>query len=150
MNAALPHHPRWFQPQSLRSERLTLAFVPKASATNSREPGRYGAFHLSLAGQPVGAVSLVGTSPNQANVGYDIKPEFRRRGFASEAIATLMAAAPRFGLALLSAQCHSGNAASRGVLEKTGFTLVSSTPWQNNRDCPHHYMVYEKIVSETM
>ena len=143
MTCKRPKNAPWFQPQSLRSARLTLEFVPKTPMTNPLQPGRYGAFHLALEGAHVGAVSLVGTAPDQANVGYDIKPEFRRRGFASEAVAALMAAAPNFGLQLLSAQCHSGNAASRAVLEKTGFLLVSSTPWQVDGNASHHYMVYE-------
>jgi RimJ/RimL family protein N-acetyltransferase len=145
----LPSHPHWFQPQSLRSARLTLDFVPKSNASNSLEPGRYGAFHLKFEGEQIGAVSLVGTAFDQANVGYDIKPDFRRHGFATEAVAALLAAAPSFGLTLLSAQCHSANAGSRGVLEKTGFMLVSSTPWQVTGDSPHQYMVYERIVPET-
>ncbi len=140
---------RWFRAHSLRSARLTLAFQPKSDALNSTAAGRCGRFHVTFQGRTIGAVSLIGTTPTQAVIGYEIKPELRRRGLAAEAVAALTNAAPGFGLKRLSAHCRSDNTASRGVLEKNGFALVSSAPWQVNGDSSYQFMVYEWTAPET-
>ena len=130
-------------PGSLRSARLDLIYVSNAKASNPDGTGRSGAFQLGWNGKPVGAISLVGSTPTQANIGFGIEPEFRNLGLASEAVAAVMRATPRFGLSMLTAQCRSDNAASRRLLEKVGFELASSSPWQaNGGDSSLQYMVY--------
>ena len=135
-------------PGSLRSARLELIYVPNVNAYDRASTGQCGEFHLGWNGIPVGAVSLIGSTPAHAVIGYGIDPEFRKRGLASEAVAEVMRAAPDFGLSMLSAQCRSDNAASRRLLEKVGFTLASATPWQvNGGDSGLQYMVYNWLAA---
>ena len=137
-------------PCSLRSERLELIYVPNlnSSPPGSDQPAlKAGEFRLGLNGRSIGAISLVGRGPSHAVIGYSIEPEFCRRGFASEAVAAVLAAAPRFGLSMLTANCRSTNAASRRVLEKTGFALISSVPFTaDGSDSAVQYMVYRRSV----
>ena len=137
-------------PHSLRSARLALIYVPNANAIEPVASGCCGRFHLGLGGRDAGALSLVGTSADNAVIGYEIKLEFRRQGLATEAVAALMKAARGFGLTLLSAHCRSDNLASLGVLEKNGFELASSTPWQIDGDSTRHYLVYQWTAARTM
>ena len=128
------------KPHSLTSARLRLAYVPNSAAGLA---DRSGQFHLGLQGCDIGTVSLVGKTADEATIGYEIAPQFRRQGLASEAVGAVTKAAASFGLSMLSAHCRSDNAASRGVLEHNGFTLTASTPWQVNGDAALMYMVYQ-------
>ena len=131
---------------SLTSARLQLIYVQNLAPADPAALGRAGEFHLSLGEQPVGALSLIGSLHGQAVIGYEIRLAFRRRGLASEAVGAVMNAAIGFGLTSLSAQCRSDNAASRGVLENNGFTLLSATPWQVNADSSLKFMIYQWIA----
>lgn len=135
-------------PRSLDSARLRLEFVPNDTTFHATSLRRSGAFRLSCDGLVAGLVSLIGKSPGHAVIGYDIAPSFRGRGFASEAVGAVIAAAPGFGLTVLSAQCRSDNAASRRVLEKSGFVLASAKPFfANGQDDTIEYMIYQRSVA---
>ena len=57
-----------------------------------------------------------------ANLGYWIGPEFARQGFMREAVVGLVAYAfETLDLSRVEAACLPKNAASRGLLEKSGF-----------------------------
>ena len=134
-------------PHSLKSARLKLTYLPNLAPLDPAAEGSAGAFQLSLDREPVGTISLIGSKHGQAVIGYEIHPGFRRRGLASEAVGAVLNAALGFGLTSLSAQCRSDNAASRGVLENNGFTLLSATPWQVNGDNSLKFMVYQWIAA---
>ena len=132
-------------PCSLSSARLALDYMANTACS---QPGAdAGEFRLHRNGRPIGTVSLVGNGASQAVVGFRIDLEFQRQGFASEALGAIAAAAPRFGLSVLIANCRSTNAASRRVLEKAGFALISSVPFAaTGRDSAVQYMVYRRSV----
>jgi RimJ/RimL family protein N-acetyltransferase len=90
------------------------------------------ALHLVIAqksgARPViGLVSIVLTETDEAEVGYVVKPEVWGKGFATEAVSSVLdmvfnlTAIPR-----VHANCRVGNVASQRVLEKTGFAYVDS------------------------
>jgi ribosomal-protein-alanine N-acetyltransferase len=60
----------------------------------------------------------------RAEIGYSIVPEFRRRGFATQAIRALCAWAFARECSVVAAGCDWGNLASVRVLEKCGFTRL--------------------------
>lgn len=76
-------------------------------------------------GRLIGAITLdnIRRGPSQsASVGYWIGPDFSRQGFMSEALAALVDHA--FGaldLSRVEAACLAENAASRALLERSGF-----------------------------
>jgi GNAT superfamily N-acetyltransferase len=134
-------------PHSLATARLRLLYVPNPTPAMLPDQGSRGDFHLDFGGALIGHLSLVSQSHEDATIGYQIDPPFRRRGFAAEAVAAVTRAALEFGLVRLSARCRSDNAASRGVLEKSGFELISSEPWlANGGDSTLMFMVYEWIA----
>jgi RimJ/RimL family protein N-acetyltransferase len=135
-------------PRSLQSARLRLVFVPNLKTFHPTSLRRGGSFNLTCEGLTAGLLSLVATAPGQAVIGYDIVRAFRGRGLASEAVAAVIAAAPGFGLSVLSASCRSDNSASRRVLEKSGFVLSSSKPFfANGQDDTIRYMVFERSLA---
>lgn len=73
----------------------------------------------------MGAITLdnIRRGPAQAaNVGYWIGPDFARQGYMTEALAAVVHHSfSRLDLSRLEAACLPENAASRGVLERSGF-----------------------------
>lgn len=124
--------PQASTPIDIDCGRLRLRYVRNKLPAKQRN----GAFEISYDGERVGSVSLVETAPRHADIGYAIIEEFRERGFASKAVAAVLAVAPGFGFHTLSAQCRSNNVASRRILEKTGFTLSSTAPYWTNATAP--------------
>jgi RimJ/RimL family protein N-acetyltransferase len=135
-------------PSSIQSARLDLVFVPnRAGQTPGLAAGTSGGFRLGWKGRTAGALSLVRTGPGHAVIGYEIAPNFRGMGLASEAVLAIVAAARSFGLTQLSAQCRSNNTASRRVLEKAGFILASAVPFAaSGPDASITYMIYQRTV----
>lgn len=60
------------------------------------------------------------------HVGYTILPEHAGRGYASAALAAMLAEARTIGLPFLTITCDAGNAASRRIIEKNGGRFVES------------------------
>ena len=139
--------------------RLKLVWIPNPNAPLTNRI-KSGVFEMRYGADRVGTVSFVGTRPPHAIIGYEVLPDFRGRGFASSAVAAVLAVAPGLGFSVLTAQCRSNNAHSRRVLEKTGFTLSSSAPFwtnapgsakvrrsTNKRDKSLLFMVYQWIAA---
>lgn len=90
------------------------------------------ALHLAIAQKTgarpvVGFISVALTETDEAEIGYVLKPDVWGKGLATEAVRTVidtifsLTAVPR-----VHANCRVGNAASRRVLEKTGFSYVDT------------------------
>ena len=113
--------------------------------------GPRGKYQVIVNGQPAGSISLVANSPRQATIGFEIEPEFRGLGLASGALNAVIAAATNLGLTALSAQCRSDNGASRRVLEKNGFILMSSSPFrEDGHDASIQYMLYQCLTTSAI
>ncbi len=135
-------------PFSLSSARLTLKFHPNAATFEAGSVRRCGAFQLTYERRPAGSVSLVGSSPSAASIGFHIEPQFRNLGLASEAVGAILTAAANLGLTHISAQCRSDNGPSRRVLEKNGFSLGSAEPFApHQKVSPIQYMVYHRLLA---
>ncbi|UAA38930.1 GNAT family N-acetyltransferase [Paraneptunicella aestuarii] len=71
----------------------------------------------------------------EPDLGYGFVPAGRGAGFAYEATSALMKVAKESGrFSVLRGLVHPGNKASRALLEKLGFTLMSpqpACPWEN-------------------
>ncbi len=73
---------------------------------------------------PAGVISLRHTEPKVGILGYWVAPWLWGFGFASEAVAGLVAHAEHTGFRCLQATVHEGNAASARVLVKAGFERI--------------------------
>ena len=130
-------------PCALITQRLKLAFVADVPTFELTGHGRCGVYHLEVAGHYAGAISVTGVSECHCEIGYEIEPEFRGRGIASEAVGAI---AGGLDFALLSAQARADNLASRRVLEKAGFRLASSKlVWSYGEDAPLQIMAYHRL-----
>ena len=97
-------------------------------AHRAREEGRAVALFLARRedGALLGAITLdnIRRGPSQsAQVGYWIGAEFARQGYMSEALGAVVSHAfALLDLSRIEAACLPENLASRGLLERTGFT----------------------------
>ena len=69
----------------------------------------------------IGSTGLSFETPFRAMTGYVFARDSWGKGYASEALRTMTAAAAGLGVIRLYALCHTGHAQSRRVLEKGGF-----------------------------
>lgn len=76
-----------------------------------------------------GSVEWVEDEPGTAEIGWILLPEYRGRGYATEAGRELMRAAFEvMGADTVIAHCDSRNQPSRNVMERLGMTLREITP----------------------
>ena len=103
-------------------------FILMARAENAAGAALHLAVVQKIASRPViGLVSAVMTETGEAEIGYALSPQAWGKGFATEAVKTVVDAV--FSLTdtpCIRANSRLGNFASRRVLEKTGFTYVDT------------------------
>jgi ribosomal-protein-alanine N-acetyltransferase len=78
---------------------------------------------LREGGALVGSTGLAFDAPERASTGYVFARDAWGRGYATEALAAMVALAPTLGVRRLYAICHVDHRPSARVLEKGGFTL---------------------------
>lgn len=61
-----------------------------------------------------------------SHVYYEIKPEYRRRGFGKEILQLGLIEAKKIGLKRVIATCHDDNLASKKIIEENGGVLKDS------------------------
>ena len=134
---------------NLATPRLLLTYEPDVETLTGIGLGRCGVYYLWHEAQSAGAISMTGLSRSCGEVGYEIKPEFRGRGFATEAVAAVMAAVPYdHGFTLMSAQARAENIASRRVLEKNGFGIVAAKLcWSETRQDAMSIVKYRRLTA---
>ena len=69
----------------------------------------------------LGSTGFAFETMERAITGYIFARDAWGRGYATEALETMVALAPRLGVKVLTASCHADHAASARVLEKCGF-----------------------------
>lgn len=119
MTASIPHP---YPPRE--AER----FILQARAENASGSALHLALSQKTGARPViGLISAVAAEKRKMEIGYALAPQFWGKGFASEAVASLIDAV--FSLTdaeTIRANSRLGNFASRRVLEKSGFTYVDT------------------------
>lgn len=74
----------------------------------------------------VGIISLFETAPGEISCGPEIKPQYRRQGYAYAAVIAALNYAKKMGRTKAVAQIRQDNAASIALHKKLGFTLCHS------------------------
>ena len=106
--------------------------------------GRYfGMFAVVSGGRIVGYASLYERSPNTASAGVEICRGERGKGFASEAMAAMLAHAAEKGYRVLLDQVSADNRASIRLHEKLGFE-TDGYVYRNRKD--NEVVLYLKIL----
>ena len=127
---AYQRDPRYlrFYPWTDRSEADVQAFVQRQVDDQAEQPRRK--FQLAIAlpdsGQLIGNCGIRRKPDNEweADIGYELNPDYWRRGYATEAARTMVDFGFReLKLHRVSAWCIADNGASARVLEKVGLQL---------------------------
>lgn len=112
-----------------RSVTDTECFVRFSEKEWSRSPGGPYLIRSVEDGRVLGSTGLVFEGTRRATTGYVLARDAWGRGYATQALKTMVALAGILGVARLQAVCHADHAASRRVLEKCGFRVdESATP----------------------
>jgi len=106
-----------------RSIADTLAFITMSDDEWQRWPaGPYLVFAGDPPGSLVGGTGLFYKSSTRAVTGYAFAGDAWGRGYATEALESMIALARETGVERLEAICHAEHTPSAHVLEKCGFT----------------------------
>ncbi len=134
-------------PKTLLTPRLKLTYEPDVELFCGDLDKRCGVYYLWLADVPLGALSVTSVSRNCGEIGYEVDETYRGQGFASEAVAAVVAASSaNHGFTLLTAKACAENSASRRVLEKNGFATVSSKLcWSPNHQRAMSVVKYRRL-----
>jgi RimJ/RimL family protein N-acetyltransferase len=102
----------------------------------------------------LGGTGLTFETPWRAATGYVLARDAWGAGYATEALGTMLDLAPRLGLRRLHAWCHPTHAASRRVLEKSGFELEGVlrqyAPYPNLGPGPMDSCFYARVFSDAL
>ena len=133
----------------LTTSRLHLTYEPDIDTLEWIGGGRCGVYYLWYESKSAGAISVTSMSRTNGEIGYELEPDYRGLGFATEALAAVVGAAlDHHGFTVLSAQAYAENAASRRVLEKTGFTPVSARlNWCESAGQPLSIIKYRRLAN---
>ncbi len=99
----------------------TRAFLEFSDAEWQRWPAGPYLIESRETGQLLGATGLAFETPFRAETGYVLAKDAWGFGYATEALARVVALAADVGLRRLHAECHPEHHASQRILEKCGF-----------------------------
>jgi len=100
----------------------TQAFVDFAASEWKQWPAGPLLIESRSQGRLLGSTGLVFEARDRASTGYVLARDFWGQGFASEALAAMVALARTLHVARLYATCHASHSASIRVLERCGFS----------------------------
>jgi RimJ/RimL family protein N-acetyltransferase len=111
-----------------RSLSDTYSFLTFSDAEWRRWPA--GPFLIRARGDDrvIGSSGFAFEASDRAITGYIFARDAWGRGYATEALKTMVELAPRIGIHVLTASCHADHRASAHVLEKCGFTCEGRLP----------------------
>lgn len=129
------------------SKEKALEFISKINLGIDATTSFYWAITKKESEQMIGSICLWNFSKDQkrAEVGYDLSPDFQRKGIMNEALKSIL----KFGfetlnLNLIEACTHKNNESSKKLLERNDFKLVVGKKDDDNQDL----IIYEvkKVV----
>lgn len=98
-----------------------------SAAEAGHDAGPFGCYRIDLNGAAIGTIGFYGPPDEEGQVmfGYGLVPGARGHGYATEALAGLVAfCRSHDAVRAMVADTETGNTASQRVLDKTGFALV--------------------------
>jgi ribosomal-protein-alanine N-acetyltransferase len=130
---AYQNDPRYlrYYPWTQRTEGDVQAFVKMLVANQYEQPRTKFQFAITLKSDNhlIGNVGVrlrqpLSAGAHEADIGYELNPQFWRQGYATEAArAILKLGFTELGVHRISAECNAENSRSRHVLEKLGMRL---------------------------
>ena len=120
-----PRHMRYY-PWSARNAEDVQGCVNEYVARQAEDPRSIFQVAITLPTEGLRLIGSCGVRVNdfaqrEGNIGYELDPEYWRRGYATEAASAVMRLGfEKLGLHRIWAQCNADNRASARVLEKLG------------------------------
>lgn len=113
----------------------TQAFLGFSANEWARWPAGPYLIYARADGRLIGGTGLAFDSDTMASTGYVLTKDAWGRGYATEALATMLDLAGDIGLVRLYALCHPEHRASQRVLEKCGFEVDGN--WTKKMEFPN-------------
>lgn len=127
-----------------RAELLGDRTVLIADAIRAFEAGERFAYGIFLPdGSFVGNCGLRWVDVDVQDIGYWVLLEHLRKGYASEAVRAVTAAAFEAGVSRITLNCHTANDASIAVARSTGFRYLSTNERLDGDEAPYEEMTWE-------
>lgn len=118
-----PEVTRWLSWATHRSTADTHAFIDISDLQWSRGPSGPLLIFTRHDGELIGSTGLAFETPTRASTGYVLRKSAWGRGYASEAMACMVALSEQHDVVRLQAICHVDHLASARVLEKSGLVF---------------------------
>jgi len=132
-----------------RSVDDTRAFLALSDEEWRREAAGPYLIESREGGRLLGSTGLSFETPSRAVTGYVLARDAWGFGYATEALAGMVALAPELGVRRLYALCHPAHAASTRVLEKCGFAreglLRRHSEFPNLQPGPSDVLIYARV-----
>ncbi|MBQ4085387.1 MAG: GNAT family N-acetyltransferase [Clostridia bacterium] len=100
-------------------------------------------YAIDLRGQLIGFINDCGIEGDTVELGYVIHPDHKGQGFATEALAAVIAELFRMGFACVLAAHFEENPASGRVMQKCGMHRIEKEETIEYRGCAHRCLYYE-------
>ena len=128
--AADPENTRYMFFGKKQTEAETAAFLSAVEAEWEKETPAFYEFALTLAGSPIGAVSVyLDESRSEGELGWILDRRYQRQGYAFEAAeAAVRFARETLGVRRIAAHCDTRNTPSYMLMEKLGMRRISTGP----------------------
>lgn len=118
-----------------KTKEEALQFIQKIDELIEKGDSYYWAITLKDVGKMIGSISLWHFSEDRktAEVGYDLSPEFQRKGMMDEALKSILDFGFKsLGLDLIEAYTHQNNESSKNLLKRNHFKIVEGKTDEDN------------------
>ena len=115
-----PEVTRWLSWATHRSTEDTHAFIDASDADWSRSPSGPMLILTRHDGELIGSTGVAFETPTRASTSYVLRRSVWGRGYASEAMASMVVLSEQHDVVRLQVICHVDHLASARVLEKSG------------------------------
>jgi len=124
------------------SKEKALEFILKTNKGIDDQNLNYWAITEKDNNEMIGSICLWNFSQDQklAEVGYDLSPEFQRKGIMDESLKSILEFGfKKLDLDIIEAYTHKNNESSKKLLERNGFTFVRGKKDEHNQ----YNIIYE-------
>lgn len=137
-----------FMVPEFQTEEQVLDVVSKLLEFSKVEDTTHLEYGIYLQDQLIGFINDCGIEDEEIEIGYVIHPDYKGKGYATEAVSAVIKDLFRMGFKKITAGYFEENIASRRVMEKCGMHQIDESDKEEYRGVIHTCRYCEIISSE--